>query len=115
MDAAFLTLWKSYFAFLKTYDQVPPEKRNETYTETILNVLATLDIMHSSENLVDYSTFCKKLKPMADDSKYLHRFDMGTRDRKPKIVSHPPKQQQEEVVLGPGSEADFIKVLSLMK
>ena len=114
MDAAFLTLWKSYFAFLKTYDQIPPEKRNETYTDTILNVLATLDIMHSSENLVDYSTFCKKLKPMADDSQYLHRFDIGGRDRKPNIVS-PPKQPEEEVILGPGSEADYIKMLPFMR
>jgi hypothetical protein len=114
MDAAFHTLWKSYFAFLKAYDLIPPEKRNETYTETILTTLATLDIMHSSENLVDYSTFCKKLKPMADDSQYLHRFDIGARDRKPKIVT-PPSKQQEDVILGPGSEADFIKVLPFMR
>lgn len=103
MDAAFHTLWKSYFAFLKAYDLIPPEKRNETYTDTILTTLATLDIMHSSENLHDYSTFCKKLKPMADDSEYLHRFDIGVRSKKPQITS---KQQEE---------ADFIKVLPFMR
>ena len=109
MDAAFHTLWKSYFAFLKTYDLIPPEKRNEAYTDTILTTLATLDLSNNG-TLNDYSTFCKKLKPMADNSKYLQRLYVGGGNKVP-----PPSKQQEDVKLGPGSEADFIKVLPFMR
>ena len=106
MEVEFLNLWKAYFAVVMAYDKIPAEKRTEQYTDTILSVLATIDINHTCENLRDYSTFCKTIKPMLDNSFYVNRFNSEYWNSLPKI---PITKKPTDVILGPGSEYDYKK------
>jgi hypothetical protein len=108
MDVELLNLWKAFFALLMAYDKIPAEKRTEQYTDTILNVLTTIDINHTSENLRDYSTFCKTIKPMLDNSFYVNRFNREYWNTIPTIPAQ-KTNNDKDVILGPGSEFDYAK------